>query len=174
MRAQVLPISPGSQIPRQVPVMDGANSPPAKCPACDNYHLKGRCPLKLAGVEKCPLCGIAHYGRGRICPHINSITQLQAMHEALKQSPEHPEIKELAKKKVTGLIGSIRQKRRLEEEAKTAKEKQALRQSSQPRSNFMPVQHGSINGQGLPRQTNGGDVGKENRMASYMPAPYRY
>ena len=94
------------------------------------------------------------------------------MHEALKQSPEHPDIKELAKKKVTGLIGSIRQKRRIEEEAKTAKEKQALRQSSQPRSNFTPVQYGNINGQGLPRQMNGGDVGKENRMAgSYVPAP---
>ena len=94
------------------------------------------------------------------------------MHEALKQSPEHPDIKELAKKKVTGLIGSIRQKRRMEEEAKAAKEKQALRQSSQPHSNFTPVQHGSLNHQGLPRQMGGGDVGKENRMAgSYGLAP---
>ena len=172
VRAQVLPISPGSQIPRQIPGIDGANSLPARCPACDNYHRKGRCPLKLAGVEKCPLCGIAHYGRGRICPHINSITQLQAMHEALKQSPEHPDVKELAKKKVTGLIGSIRQKRRMEEEAKTAKENQALRQSGQTRSNFTPVQQATMNRQGEQRQMNGGHFGKENITAgSYVLAP---
>lgn len=152
--------------------MDGANSPPAKCAACDNYHLKGRCPLKLAGVENCPLCGIAHFGRGRICPHINSVTQLQAMHEALKHSHEPPELKELAKKKVTGLIGSIRQKRRMEEEAKAAKESPALRQSGQTRSNLTPSQHANMNRQAASRQTNGGYVGKENRTAGlHVPAP---
>ena len=153
--------------------MDGANSPPAKCAACDSYHLKGRCPLKLAGVEKCPLCGIAHFGRARICPHINSVTQLQAMHEALKHSPEPLELKELAKKKVTGLIGSIRHKRRLEEEAKAAREGQALRQSGQPRSNLTPNQHATMNRQVGSRQTDGGHVGKENRMAGHqLLAPF--
>lgn len=117
---------------------------------------------------------MAHFGRARICPHINSVTQLQAMHEALKHSHEPPELRELAKKKVTGLIGSIRQKRRQEEEARAAKESQALRQSGHPRSNFTPSQqHAYMNRQVPSRQTNGGDVGKENRMAGhYVPAPY--
>ena len=155
-RAQVPLMASGTQLPPQIPVLDGAKSPPATCPACENYHLPGRCPLKLAGVEYCTLCGIAHFGRGRICPHINSITQLQAMQEAVKHSTESAELKELAKKKLTGLIGSIRQKRRLEEEARAA----ALRTLSQPGPNFAPGQHAIMNRQVLPRQTNGGRVGK--------------
>lgn len=171
-RAQVAPISPSPQIPRQILRMDGANSPPAKCAACENHHLKGHCPLKKAGVEICPLCGIAHFGRARICPHINSVTQLQAMQEALKHSPEPLELRDLARKKVTGLIGSIRQKRKLEAEAKAAKESQALRQSSHPGSNFTPVQHASMNRQNVSRHTDVGVLGKENRMAGlYVPAP---
>ena len=97
------------------------------------------------------------------------------MTEALKHSTEPPDIKELAKKKVTGLIGSIRQKRRLEQEGRAAKESQALRQSGQPYTNIPPGHHSSINRQGVPRQTNGGDVGKENMVeGSYgFPPSYR-
>lgn len=158
-------------MPLLVPGMDGANSPPAKCAACDDYHLTGRCPLKLAGVESCNLCGIAHYGRGRTCPHISSITQLQAMQEAIKHSPETAELKELAKKKLTGIIGSIKQKRRLEEEAK-AKDGQTLRSSGQPGSNSTPGQHATTKRQVVPRQTNGVRVGKENQMAGlHVPPP---
>lgn len=94
------------------------------------------------------------------------------MQEALKHSPETLELKELARKKVTGLIGSIRQKRKLEAEAKAAKESQALRQSSHPGSNFTPVQHVSMNRQNVSGHTDVGVLGKENRMAGlYVPAP---
>ena len=155
-RAQIPLMASGTQLPPPIPVFDGAKSPPATCPACGNYHLQGRCPLKLAGVEYCPLCGIAHFGRGRICPHINSITQLQAMLEAIKHSTESTELKELAKKKLTGLIGSIRQKRRLEEEARAA----TLRTLSQPGPKSTPGQHPIIDRQVLSRQTNGGKVAK--------------
>ena len=158
-------------MPPLIPGMDGANSPPAKCAACEHYHPAGRCPLKLAGVENCPLCGIAHYGRARTCPHINSITQLQAMQDAIKHSPETSELKELAKKKLTGLIGNIRQKRRMEEQAKV-KEGQTLRPSGQSSSASTPGQHVSMNRQMVPRPTNGVRVGKENQMAGlYMPPP---
>ena len=157
-------MSPISQVPRLVPIMDGANSPLVKCVACENHHPTGQCPLKAAGVEYCPLCGIAHYGRGRTCPHINSVTQLQAMHEAIKLSPESVELKELAKKKVTGLIGSIRQKRRFGEEARATKDSQALRQSGQPGQGSIPNQHAAMNRQAVPRLTNGGGSGKENRV----------
>lgn len=166
----------GSQLPRQSLGMDGATGLPAKCPACDNYHPTGLCPLKIAGVESCPLCGIAHYGRVRICPHINSVTQLQAMQEAIKHSTESPEIKELAKKKVTSLIANIKQKRRLEEEAKACKQNQASRQSGQPGSQFTPVQQATMNRQAAPSQTNGRGIGKENRMNGvHAPSPpYNY
>ena len=166
-RAQVPPMPPASLIPPPTLGMDGGSSPPARCAACENYHPSGSCPLKKAGVEYCPLCGIAHYGRGRICPHINSITQLQLMHEAIKHSPEPLELKELAKKKVTGLIGSIRQKRRLDAEAKAAKgakESQALRQSSQHGTNLPTHQQAIANRHAIARLANGGEVGKENRM----------
>ena len=166
---------PGSQLPRQLPGMDGANSPPPKCAACENHHPTGSCPLKLAGVEYCPLCGIAHFGRGRTCPHINSVTQLQVMQEAIKHSPESPELKELARRKLTGLIGNIRHKRKLEEEAKAAKESRTLGPSVQPGSNFTPTQLATMNRQVISRQTNGARVGKENRIAGIHapPPPYR-
>ena len=174
-RAQVPPVPPPSLVPPQILGMDGGSSPPAKCPACETYHPSGSCPLKKAGVEHCPLCGIAHYGRGRICPHINSITQLQLMHEALKHSPEPLELKELAKKKVTGLIGSIRQKRRVDAEAKAtkgAKESQALRQSGQQGTNLPTPQQAIANRHATARLANGGEVGKENRMTGPQQ-PYR-
>ncbi len=164
-------MSVGSQLPPQILAMDGANSPPAQCAACETHHLAGRCPLKLAGVEHCPLCGIAHYGRGRICPHLNSVTQLQLMQEAMKLSPESSELKELAKKKITGLIGSIRHKRKLEEEAKQS---QALRPSGQPGLIFNPSHHATMNRQVVSRQTNGGRSGKENRMAGFHAPPPHY
>lgn len=46
------------------------------CLACRTQHIIGHCPLKLAGVEHCNLCGIAHFGHGRVCPHIQSETQV--------------------------------------------------------------------------------------------------
>ena len=172
-RAQMPPAPPAPVIPHQILAMDGGNSPTAKCAACETHHRSGSCPLKKAGVEYCPLCGIAHYGRGRICPHINSITQLQLMHEAIKHSPEPLELKELAKKKVTGLIGSIRQKRRLEAEAKAAKENQALRQSGQHGTNLPTNQQAGANRHVGARLTNGGEVGKENRMTGPQQQPHR-
>ncbi len=97
------------------------------------------------------------------------------MSEALKHSTEPLDIKEMAKKKVTGLIGNIRQKRRMEAEVKAAKESQALRQSGQSGSNFTPIQHTTANRQAASRMTNGGGYGKENRMTELYapPPPYR-
>ena len=91
------------------------------CIACQHYHQPGSCPLKLAGVEHCGLCGIAHYGRQRTCPHLTSVTQLRLMVEAIKKSTEAQDIKDLAKKRVVGLIGSINQAKRQAQEAKKQK-----------------------------------------------------
>ena len=168
-------MSPDSQLPRQIPGMNGANSPPAKCVACENHHPTGSCPLKLAGVEYCPLCGIAHFGRGRVCPHLKSITQLQTMQDAIKYSPESSALKELTKKKLTGLIGSIRYKRELEAEAKAARESHALWPSGQPGSNFMPQEQLTTSRPVASRQMNGRRDGKVNKEARLHapPLPYR-
>ena len=51
------------------------------CIGCGQPHLVGHCPLKHAGVEHCPLCGVAHYGNGRTCAHLNSVEQCRYMLE---------------------------------------------------------------------------------------------
>lgn len=61
------------------------------CPACNNqygYHDIGHCPLKLAGVEYCNLCGLAHFAEGLLCPHLNSTIQLRILLDTIKKSPE--------------------------------------------------------------------------------------
>lgn len=58
------------------------------CVACNVLHPVGYCPLKLAGVEHCGLCGIAHIGYQRTCPHLNSEEQILSMLQSLKQSTE--------------------------------------------------------------------------------------
>ncbi|TKA69138.1 hypothetical protein B0A49_06317 [Cryomyces minteri] len=66
----------------------------------------------LAGVEFCNLCGIAHYGESRTCPHINSETQVRAMLEALKHSTEEGRLVKEAKRYLTGVKGSIVQRKK--------------------------------------------------------------
>lgn len=51
-------------------------------------HPVGYCPLKLAGVEHCGLCGIAHLGYSRVCPHLNTEEQILSMLQSLRQSTE--------------------------------------------------------------------------------------
>ncbi|KAL6721421.1 hypothetical protein ACLMJK_000524 [Lecanora helva] len=112
---------------RSISPYDGADDEPfIHCALCRTVHPEGYCPLKLGGVEHCGLCGLAHFGYARTCPHLQSITQLRAMLEALKSSPEPPELKALAKKKITGIIGSINQQRR-----KVAEKKAAATQNGQ-------------------------------------------
>ena len=112
------------------------------CLACTQYHRPGFCPLMLAGVERCELCGIAHFGFQRNCPHLTSVTQLRLMMEAIKNSSEPQDIKDLAKKRVVGLIGSINQARRQENEAKKERESLQL----QPANGHYPQDSQVING----------------------------
>ncbi|CAD0024507.1 unnamed protein product [Aureobasidium pullulans] len=72
----------------------------------------GSCPLKLAGVEHCGLCGLAHYGFSRICPHINSETQVREMIQAVKSSSEAGHLKAETMKYLTGLKGTLVQKKK--------------------------------------------------------------
>lgn len=87
-----------------------------QCVACQQVHPQGSCPLKLAGAEFCNLCGMAHYGYARICPHINSETQVRAMIAAAKQSTEAGHLKKEALKYLRGLKGALVQKKKKDAE----------------------------------------------------------
>ena len=113
-RAEVVPL------PQDIPTSDTKDH--RRCLACTRYHRQGYCPLMLAGVERCELCGIAHFGFQRNCPHLTSVTQLRLMMEALKKSTESQEIKDLAKMRIIGLVGSRNQAKRQEQEAKKRRE----------------------------------------------------
>lgn len=86
------------------------------CLACGTPHHVGCCPLKLAKVEHCPLCGIAHYGHQRTCPHLNSLTKCRTMLEALKLSREPKADIEMAKKYIVGVIGDLQRRKKTKEE----------------------------------------------------------
>ncbi|KAF2739672.1 chromodomain-helicase-DNA-binding protein 4 [Polyplosphaeria fusca] len=77
------------------------------CPICPSVHPRGACPLKIAGAEHCGLCGLAHFGHGRTCPHIKSETQVRYMLEALKNSPEKRELVDAAVKYLRGVKGTL-------------------------------------------------------------------
>lgn len=84
----------------------------SECIACKQRHAIGYCPLKEAGVEHCGLCGLAHFGKHRACPHFHSKTQINRMLDALKLSTEPPELKAAAKKYLRGVLGSLGQQER--------------------------------------------------------------
>ena len=89
--------------------LDGAmDFPPLiTCVACTERHPRGECPLKAAGVENCPLCGIAHFGGRRICPHLHSQVQIQRMLDALSQSTEPWGLVSAAKKYLRGVVNNM-------------------------------------------------------------------
>ncbi|EKV07280.1 Chromatin remodeling complex subunit (Chd3), putative [Penicillium digitatum PHI26] len=80
-------------------------SPP--CVACQKHHITGRCPLRHAGVEFCGLCGLAHWGGRRACPHMQSSVQITRMLEALEKSTEAPPLISLAKRYLQGILKSV-------------------------------------------------------------------
>ncbi|KAL4979176.1 hypothetical protein BDW66DRAFT_148661 [Aspergillus desertorum] len=90
------------------------------CFVCGRVHPVGSCPLKIAGVEHCGLCGLAHYGQARTCPHLRSELQVSRMIEALKQSNEHRHLVALAKKYVYGIKSDLAQRRKRKSEKSPA------------------------------------------------------
>lgn len=72
----------------------------------------GWCRLKLAGVEHCGLCGIAHLGHSRTCPHLNDETQVGRLLQTLKESPEPREYVEAATKYLRQIRGDLLQRKR--------------------------------------------------------------
>ena len=97
---------------------DSQNSRP-RCYACGTPHPVGYCPLKAAGEEYCNLCGLAHFGQSRTCPHIRSETQVRDMLSALKQSTESKYLIDAATKYLKGVKGHLvaEKKKRLQKAA---------------------------------------------------------
>ncbi|RJE23625.1 hypothetical protein PHISCL_04039 [Aspergillus sclerotialis] len=95
--------------------MDGNIERPVVCFVCKKLHPIGFCSLKTVGVEYCGLCGIAHFGHARTCPHLSSEIQVARMISALNKSKEDPKLIAEAKKYVQGIRGSLAQQRRRRE-----------------------------------------------------------
>ena len=75
----------------------------------------GWCRLKVSGVEHCGLCGLAHVGHGRTCPHLNSETQVATLLGTLKESTEPHELIDKATKYLRMIRGDLVQRKRLQE-----------------------------------------------------------
>ncbi|KAF4550351.1 Chromatin remodeling factor mit1-like protein [Elsinoe fawcettii] len=150
-----LPTPPGSEAaPIYIPPSHtlGTNQPVmTTCVACEDIHALGSCPLKKAGVERCNLCGLAHFGHARICPHINSETQVRAMLDALKQSPEQGPLVREARKYLTGVKGTLVQKKKLEEE-KRRREREGLFVAQLGQGITAPQGNGVVQHQSIPVQ----------------------
>ena len=115
------------------------------CIACSEVHAVGYCPLKFAGVEFCNLCGLPHYGVARTCPHLTSVTQLRLMVDAIRQSTESNELKDLARKRVVGIIGDLNQRKRRKLESQQRKDPPPSQPSGPPQDSYNSA-YGQTNG----------------------------
>jgi chromodomain-helicase-DNA-binding protein 4 len=93
----------------------GGLPPTHHCMACGDNHPMGWCRLKLAGVEHCGLCGLAHIGHGRTCPHLNSEVQVATLLGTLKESTESHDLIEKATKYLRMIRGDLVQRKRMQE-----------------------------------------------------------
>ncbi|KAL8804704.1 MAG: hypothetical protein Q9182_002396 [Xanthomendoza sp. 2 TL-2023] len=133
-----------------------------QCLACGTIHIQGSCPLKFAGVERCGLCGQAHFGFGKrkACSHLHDLEQCYKMLEALRESEDPREMKEQAKKYLVGIIGNLRHDQKLAEERKREGLQQRLQQPPQPPVYTQPTGYSSPYG-------NGSASNKENDLGPF-------
>lgn len=129
--------------------------PGVNCRACAQHHPVGSCPLKIAGVEFCNLCGMAHYGHARVCPHIQSETQVSTFHEtrdslltsrqvramleALKYSNEPEHLVNEARRYLRGLKGNLVQLKKRKEEQQHAQREAAYAAQQQQQHTYNPA-----------------------------------
>jgi hypothetical protein len=90
----------------------GVLPPVHHCTCCGEEHPMGWCRLKIAGVEHCGLCGLAHLGHMRTCPHLNDENQVARLLQTLKESPEPRYLVEAATKHLRMIRGDLMQRRR--------------------------------------------------------------
>ena len=85
------------------------------CLACDEVHAMGWCRLKVAGVEHCGLCGLAHLGHGRTCPQLTQESHVKMLLQTLKESTESKDLIDQATKYLRMIKGDLIQRRRAQE-----------------------------------------------------------
>ncbi|OAP65526.1 hypothetical protein AYL99_01498 [Fonsecaea erecta] len=106
------------------------------CSACNEQHPMGWCRFKLAGVEYCGLCGIAHLGYSRTCPHLNNETQVMTLLQTLKESIESRDIVDEATRYLRTVRGDLAKSKR----ARERKEQESQGQQYPPAQRYPPAQ----------------------------------
>lgn len=96
-----------------LPVLDTPGAT-IKCKACTKRHPPGQCKLRAMGAEYCPLCGIAHFGKGPACPRLQDEDNINAMILALRNSEEDPQMVRDAKVYLQGRKAAVKYKMGLE------------------------------------------------------------
>lgn len=131
-----------------------------KCLACKEEHPMGWCRLKIAGVEHCGLCGLAHMGHGRTCPHLNDEKQVETLLMTLKESTESRELIDEAIRYLRVIRGDLVSQRR-QRERRAQQEREAIQQSLHSGIGAPPVSGGFSNsdGQGLNGYASGVSIG---------------
>ncbi|KAL8775017.1 MAG: hypothetical protein Q9209_000496 [Squamulea sp. 1 TL-2023] len=123
------------------------------CLGCGTIHVRGSCPLKFAGVERCGLCGLAHYGFGKrkACTHLHDLDQCYLMLDALRKSEDSREMKDQVKRYLVGIIGNLRHEQKLSEERR----RESLQQQAQPTLARPPLYTPQTNGYTPPQSGQG-------------------
>ena len=147
------------------------NVMPTTCLACGKTHPVGYCPLKHAGVEHCPLCGLAHYGHYRTCPHLSSLTQCRRMLDGLKQSTEPAAERKRAKQYLVGIIADLSRRRRRDQQ-------QVQGEAGDGPAQTLPATYGGMPGQApsmslMHRGVNGGVQGFPSQQHPTAQVPSR-
>lgn len=124
--------------------------PPHQCRACGELHSLGWCRLKIANVEHCGLCGMAHMGVGRTCPHLADETQVATMLSTLKESTESKDLVEQAVKYLRQVRGDLAWRRRAQEKRMQGRELESQNQHSANtpsgtyRTSYQPLPNGYV------------------------------
>ena len=134
----------GEEASNYIPM--GTIPPNHQCTACDERHPMGWCRLKIAGVEHCGLCGLAHLGHSRTCPHLNSETQVGTLLLMLKESPEDRELKDAATRYLRSIRADLA-RRRLQKQEQANRAKQEAARAAQGDVNVNGY-YGGVNGVG--------------------------
>lgn len=123
--------------------------PPHKCSACKEEHPMGWCRLKIAGVEHCGLCGLAHMGHGRTCPHLNDEKQAETLLLTLKESTESKELVDEAIKYLRVIRGDLVSQRRQRERKAQQEREMATMQQKQKHVQTNGITAKGINDMGI-------------------------
>ncbi|KIW01020.1 uncharacterized protein PV09_07537 [Verruconis gallopava] len=129
------------------------------CPACKQLHVIGSCPLKLAGVEYCNLCGLAHFGYGRVCPHLKSETMVRTMLTELKLSSEPKYLVDAAANYLRNLKKNLAQNNRM---AKAKAERDSM--------NSTVARQAGVNGKAASEQGTMGQLQLEAESRPLVPS----